>query len=152
MAADYPTSAEALRFAGLDYQVIKSPIFTKPEGLQVSDSGGLEPLSENPVPLHFATLRSDLNIPLGVVGKEYKIIQNADAFSFFDAIVADGKGINYIRDILGHESVTTTEVYAKVDSKQKREAIEKAYVGVVKKEAPIWVKNESLLEWLKNFK
>lgn len=63
-----------------------------------------------------------------------------------------GVNLIYIRDILGHESVTTTEVYAKVDSKQKRDAIEKAYVGVVKKEAPIWVKNQNLLEWLKNFK
>lgn len=62
-----------------------------------------------------------------------------------------GVNLIYIRDILGHESVTTTEVYARVDSKQKRDAIEKAYIGVVKKEAPIWVKNESLLEWLKNF-
>lgn len=95
VVADYPTSAEALRFAGLDYQVIKSPIFTKPEGLQVSDSGRLEPLDEIPVPSHFVTLRSDLNIPFGVVGKDYKIIQNTDAFAFFDAIVADGKGINY---------------------------------------------------------
>lgn len=63
-----------------------------------------------------------------------------------------GVNLIYIRDILGHESVTTTEIYAKADSKQKRDAIEKAYVGVVKKEAPIWVKNENLLEWLKNFK
>jgi len=62
-----------------------------------------------------------------------------------------GVNLVYIRDILGHESVTTTEVYARVDSKQKREAIEKAYVNVVKKEAPIWVNNESLLDWLKNF-
>lgn len=95
VVADHPNSAEALRFAGLDYQVVKSPIFTKPEGLQVSDSGDLEPLGKIPVPSHFVTLRSDLNIPLGVVGKDYKIIQNTDAFAFFDAIVADGKGINY---------------------------------------------------------
>ncbi len=57
----------------------------------------------------------------------------------------------YIRDILGHESVTTTELYARVDSKQKREAIEKAFVNVVKKESPIWVNNEGLLQWLKSF-
>lgn len=62
-----------------------------------------------------------------------------------------GVNLVYIRDILGHESVTTTELYARVDSKQKREAIEKAFVNVVKKEAPIWVKNEGLLQWLKSF-
>lgn len=62
-----------------------------------------------------------------------------------------GVNLVYIRDILGHESVTTTEIYARVDSKQKREAIEKAYINVVKKETPTWVNNESLLDWLKSF-
>ena len=62
-----------------------------------------------------------------------------------------GVNLVYIRDILGHESVTTTELYARVDSKQKREAIENAFVNVVKKEAPMWVNNEGLLQWLKNF-
>jgi integrase/recombinase XerD len=62
-----------------------------------------------------------------------------------------GVNLIYIRDILGHESVQTTEVYARVDSKQKREAIEKAYTDVVKKEVPLWTDNDNLLEWLKNF-
>lgn len=62
-----------------------------------------------------------------------------------------GVNLVYIRDILGHVSVQTTEVYARVDSKQKREAIEKAYTDVVKKEVPLWTNNDNLLEWLKNF-
>src|ERR1700754_4869614 len=41
-----------------------------------------------------------------------------------------GVNLAYIRDILGHVSVTTTEVYARVDSRKKREAIESAYVNV----------------------
>ncbi len=57
----------------------------------------------------------------------------------------------YIRDFLGHESVQTTEIYARADSKQKREAIEKAYVNIIKKETPVWVENNNLLEWLKGF-
>jgi len=62
-------------------------------------------------------------------------------------------GINlvYIRDILGHVSVQTTEIYAKADSRQKREAIEKAYVDVKPKEQPTWLTNNNLLEWLKTF-
>ena len=63
-----------------------------------------------------------------------------------------GVNLVYIRDILGHESVQTTEVYARVDSKQKREAIEKAYADVVKREGPLWTNNDNLLEWLKNFR
>lgn len=62
-----------------------------------------------------------------------------------------GVNLVYIRDILGHESVQTTEIYARVDSKQKREAIEKAYSEVIKREVPVWADNNNLLEWLKSF-
>ena len=76
---DFPTSAEAIQFAGLDYIVEKRPIFTSTE-IQVPD--------------FFATLRTDTNQVLGVVGKDYEIVQNVDAFSFFDSIVG-GDGIQY---------------------------------------------------------
>jgi integrase/recombinase XerD len=62
-----------------------------------------------------------------------------------------GVNLVYIRDILGHVSVQTTEIYARTDSKHKREAIEKAYVDVAPEEEPIWENNENLLSWLKNF-
>ena len=62
-----------------------------------------------------------------------------------------GVNLVYIRDILGHASVQTTEIYARADSKQKREAIEKAYVDVVPKEEPIWGNDKNLLSWLKSF-
>lgn len=62
-----------------------------------------------------------------------------------------GVNLVYIRDILGHVSVQTTEIYARADSRQKREAIEKAYMDVVPKETPVWENNESLLKWLKGF-
>lgn len=63
-----------------------------------------------------------------------------------------GVNLVYIRDFLGHESIQTTEIYARADSKQKREAIEKAYVNVVKEESPLWIENNDLLQWLKSFK
>ena len=43
---------------------------------------------------HFATMRKDTGDVLGIVGKDYEIIQNVEAFSFFDAIVG-GDGIQY---------------------------------------------------------
>lgn len=61
-----------------------------------------------------------------------------------------GVNLVYIRDILGHVSVTTTEIYARADSKSKREAIEKAYTNVIAAEMPIWAENASLMSWLKN--
>jgi site-specific recombinase XerD len=61
-----------------------------------------------------------------------------------------GVNLVYIRDILGHASVQTTEIYARADSKQKREAIEKAYVDVAPSQKPAWENNENLLSWLKS--
>ena len=62
-----------------------------------------------------------------------------------------GVNLVYIRDILGHVSVQTTEIYARADSKQKREALEKAYINVNPDEKPIWVDNKNLISWLKKF-
>lgn len=62
-----------------------------------------------------------------------------------------GVNLVYIRDILGHVSIQTTEIYARADSKQKREAIEKAYVDVNPNEEPVWESNMDLLKWLKSF-
>lgn len=53
----------------------------------------------------------------------------------------------YIKDILGHVSVTTTEVYAGIDSRKKREEIESAYTDVAPKEVPSCLKSGNLLEW-----
>jgi len=66
-------------------------------------------------------------------------------------LLQSGVNLVYIRDILGHSSIQVTEVYARTDSRQKREAIEKAYTDVVPKEAPSWLANDNLLEWLKSF-
>lgn len=81
---DYPTSAEALKFAGLDFTVEKAPnIHRLPEGNEI--------VSEN----SFFTYRTDNNAVLGdKLGADYKVVQNVDAFNFFDEIVG-GDGILY---------------------------------------------------------
>ncbi|GHT87534.1 putative integrase/recombinase y4rC [Bacteroidia bacterium] len=62
-----------------------------------------------------------------------------------------GVNLVYIRDILGHVSIQTTEIYARADSKQKREAIEKAYIAVSPDVNPLWINDDNLLDWLKSF-
>ncbi|CAM4427356.1 site-specific integrase [Paenibacillus alkaliterrae] len=66
-------------------------------------------------------------------------------------LLQSGVNLIYIRDILGHTSVQVTEVYARTDSRQKREAIEKAYFDVSPKDVPSWLANDDLLGWLKSF-
>ena len=56
----------------------------------------------------------------------------------------------YIRDLLGHSSVTTTEVYARTDGRRKREAIEQASGSVSKGLEPVWLENGDLLKWLES--
>lgn len=62
-------------------------------------------------------------------------------------------GVNfvYIRDILGHVSIQTTDVYARADSKLKREALEKAYSDTIPQTASEceWERNKDLRDWLK---
>lgn len=55
----------------------------------------------------------------------------------------------YIRDFLGHESVKTTEIYAKADSAAKREALEKASEKIIPESRYKDKKREELLDWLK---
>lgn len=85
--ADYPSAAEALVFAGLDYNVIKSPLFT--------NTTNVSPCISLQVNDFFATVRTDNNTVLGVVGKDYEVLQNTEAFTFFDAIVGVKDGIKY---------------------------------------------------------
>jgi len=68
------------------------------------------------------------------------------------AMMLQQNGVNLvcIRDFLGHKSVTTTEIYARIDNKQKREAIEKTSLSPAPKKIPSWQKNKGLLQWLEN--
>ena len=91
---DYPSSREALQFAGLDYTVEKRPLFTYDTENNNADPDTDIIIPEIEVPNYYATIRTDTEQVLGVVGKDYEIIQNTDAFSFFDSIVG-GDGIQY---------------------------------------------------------
>lgn len=91
---DYPTSKEALQFAGLDYTVEKRPLFTyDTENYNANKETDII-IPEVEVPNFYATMRTDTNQVLGLVGRDYKVVQNVDAFSFFDSIVG-GDGILY---------------------------------------------------------
>lgn len=73
-----PSSADALRLSGLDWQVIQEPIYT--------DDGGI-------IPSYKANIRDSDRKVLGVVSDRYKIIQNQEAFAFTDALL--GNGVRY---------------------------------------------------------
>jgi len=66
-------------------------------------------------------------------------------------LLDSGVDLIYIRDLLGHVSVKTTEVYMRADAARKRKAIEAASQEIVPAENPEWENNTTLKEWLKNF-
>lgn len=66
-------------------------------------------------------------------------------------LVVAGVDLIYIRDLLGHVSVTTTEIYAKANSMHKRQAIEAASKEIVPEEDATWDNNQNLKDWLKSF-
>lgn len=61
-----------------------------------------------------------------------------------------GVNLVYIRDLLGHVSVTTTEGYARADSDMKRRALEAAYPNQATVALPPWQANTELLAWLQS--
>ena len=54
----------------------------------------------------------------------------------------------YIRDILGHVDLSTTETYARASTEAKRKALEAAYTDIVTEDLPEWNQDLGLLDWL----
>ncbi len=62
-----------------------------------------------------------------------------------------GVNLIYIRDLLGHVNVTTTEIYMRVSTEIKRKVLENAYTEIVTQDVPVWEEDTDLLNWLRNF-
>jgi integrase/recombinase XerD len=62
-----------------------------------------------------------------------------------------GVALVYIRDLLGHVDISTTDIYARADTEMKRKALEEAYPEMTSATLPDWNHNQDLLSWLKNF-
>lgn len=69
-----PTSEEALIAAGLNWNVISTPVY--------QENGTL-------IPGYKANVRDKDNSVLGIVSSRYRIIQNTEAFSFTDALIGE---------------------------------------------------------------
>ena len=72
------SSQEALQASGLDWNVVQRPIMTS---------------AYEPIPGYKANIRDIDNKILGVVSDRYRVVQNAEAFAFTDALL--GEGVKY---------------------------------------------------------
>ena len=59
-----------------------------------------------------------------------------------------GVNLVYIRDLLGHVDIATTEIYARADTELKRHALEGAYPDLLSPDLPTWTDDADLLAWL----
>jgi hypothetical protein len=66
-------------------------------------------------------------------------------------LVESGVDLIYIRDLLGHVGVSTTELYARADAQKKRQAIEAAGKEITPPESAEWESDSNLKDWLKKF-
>lgn len=85
------TAEEAIKNANLDYEVSKAPIaYTTSNSIT------------NEIESVYATYRVDNNDYLGLVRSRYEIVQNREAFSFFDSIIHEGEAIFETAGVLGN--------------------------------------------------
>ncbi len=85
-----PDSREALRLAGLDWNVVQEPIYT-----------GRKELVEG----YKANVRDSDRKPLGVVTDRYRVIQNREAFAFTDSLLGEGVSYETVGSLMGGRKV-----------------------------------------------
>lgn len=91
---DNPSVEKALELAGLDWMVEAVPIFGE---MADNDKAGVNekgeifvPTKRIEIPTHRAVVRVTDGALLGVVSKDYKLFQNAEALKIFADLVEDG--------------------------------------------------------------
>jgi phage/plasmid-like protein (TIGR03299 family) len=86
-----PTAQEAIRLAGLDWEVGKKQLYTSrmvDNNPEIEPASGLTVVDEQVDA--FATYRKDTGAILGVVGPRFEPLQNVDAFDFFNPFIESG--------------------------------------------------------------
>ena len=78
MVEEAPTSADALKLAGLDWTIEGKPIYDE-HGKVING--------------FYANTRSSDGSVMGIVGSRYSIVQNEEAFAFTDSLI--GEGVTY---------------------------------------------------------
>lgn len=85
------TAEEAIKLANLDYTVEKANVYMKTQ-----DDTNVQ------IEGFYSTYRTDTNQNLGMVRGRYEVVQNKDAFGFFDSIIDSGEAIFQTAGALGN--------------------------------------------------
>ena len=97
--SDCKTSAEVMEKAHMNWDVDKCELVAEmPFGLNRDNSIKVGEFAHEGhiyrrCPNAYGTFRTDNNVPLGVVKQKYEVIQNRDAFAFFDNAIGRGEAV-----------------------------------------------------------
>lgn len=135
---DVLTSEEAIKLGGLDFEVEKRPLWVQGgKHIPFEDCKNHDSIVRNKVensaiykPLHklngkFATVRTDNDYPLGIVGSDYEVIQNSEAFDFIDSIVGEKYAEYETAGALGNGEVIFVTCKLKADMVINKDQIDK---------------------------
>lgn len=89
------TAEEAISGAGLDYEVVQRPLYAAPATIDKA------PLELKDRKANVRVEKDGREFALGVVGSRYSVVQNRDAFSFFDEVVGTGGAYYHTAGALG---------------------------------------------------
>ena len=117
----------------------QKPLFPNCQGQEMTRNGVNNILSK------YVKMANQENPSLVPVHLSCHAIRHSKAMQLLESKVE----LIHIRDFLGHKSVLTTEIYARMNPKHTFEAIKKAYKNVTTDNIPDWKDNDKLMEMLK---
>lgn len=98
--SDCKTAEDVMAKAGLDFTVAKCEVYAKMPGAvdfnnEINNGQQFFHGSDSFKPLNnqFATYRTDINVPLGLVKARYTPVQNIEAFKFFNDAIGENKAV-----------------------------------------------------------
>lgn len=114
------------------------PVFVNQHGTKLSRGGIAWIISK------YQTRSGDPQLTDAAVSPH--ILRHSKAMHLYES----GIPLPYIRDILGHVDLATTEIYARASTEAKRRALETAYPDITPDGLPEWNQDAGLLDWLTN--
>ncbi len=119
----------------------QKPLFHNAWGQKMTRNG------INNILTKYATMARTENESLVPSGISCHSLRHSKAMGLLDSNVQ----LIHIRDFLGHKSVLTTEIYARVNPRYSFEAVKQAYKNITADEIPVWEGNIQILQMLKEF-
>jgi integrase/recombinase XerD len=125
----------------LDRENTQKPLFPNSQGQKMTRNGVNNMLMKY---VKMAKAKEDNLIPINL---SCHSLRHSKAMQLLESKVE----LIHIKDFLGHKSVITTEIYARVNPKYTFEAVKGAYRNITADVIPVWEGNNEILTMLKGF-